>query len=343
LQNNKNIELHAILLNEGKLAHELRISGIHVTVVDEKKNNIIQIIKTIRNILNVASPDVLHSHRFKENIIAYFSVVYRNNITLVCTQHGMPEPLTGKTKALKKYILSKFNFSIISRKFTFIVAVSHDVRNALVNKYGFPDSRVVVIHNGTYIPEKQERYNRGDGFVIGSAGRFFPVKDYSLMVHIAEGVLKHSGRIQFLLAGDGPEKENIISLIRKYKMEQTFRLPGFVDDMEAFYKSLDLYINTSLHEGLPMGILEAMSYGIPVIAPKCGGLTEIIDNGVEGYLIEGRIPESFAEKCLLIIFDRELSMKMGAASRKKIVEIFSVDIMTNNYYNLYKNTLKCAV
>ena len=95
----------------------------------------------------------------------------------------------------------------------------------------------------------------------------------------------------------GLKKEGITSLVREYKLEQAFRLLGFVDDMEGFYQSLDLYINTSLHEGLPMGILEAMSYGIPVIAPKCGGLPEIIDNGIDGFLIEGRNPKGFAKKC----------------------------------------------
>ena len=118
------------------------------------------------------------------------------------------------------------------------------------------------------------------------------------MVHVAKDVLRQTDRIQFLLAGDGPEKERITSLIREYQLEPAFRMTGFVDDMESFYSRLNLYINTSFHEGLPMGILEAMSYGIPVIAPKCGGLPEIIDNGIEGYLIEGRDPARFAEKCL---------------------------------------------
>ena len=343
LHNINKIELHAILLNEGKLAHELRRCGVPVTIIDESRYNFFQILLKIRGIIKDFSPDVLHSHRFKENILAYLSVKYRNNISMVCTQHGMPEPLDGKTKMLKKNILAKYNFSIISRKYSIIVAVSSDVKRALVNTYGFPDNKVVVIHNGTYLPEKQVCNNKGDDFLIGSAGRFFPIKDYSLMVHVAGDVLRQTDRIQFLLAGEGPEKEGITSLIREYKLEHAFRLLGFVDDMEGFYQSLDLYINTSIHEGLPMGILEAMSYGIPVIASKCGGLPEIIDSGIEGFLIEGRNSKGFAEKCLQLFSDKELYLKMCAASRKKVHVSFSVDMMANNYFCLYNKILACRV
>jgi len=343
LQSMKNMELHAILLNEGKLAQELRLSGVPLTVIDESKHNIFYIINKIRSIIKEVTPDVLHSHRFKENILAHLSVKYLKYIPMVCTQHGMPEPLGDRIKVLKNYIISKYNIAVVSRKFTFIVAVSSDVKYALVNKYGFPSSKVIVIHNGTYIPEKQVRQYKRDRFIIGSAGRFFPVKDYSLMVHVARDVLSRTDRIQFLLAGDGPEKGRITSLIREFEMEQAFRLTGFIDDMKDFYQDLDLYINTSFHEGLPMGILEAMSYGMPVIAPKCGGLSEIIDNGIEGYLIEGRNPKVFSEKCIEIFKERELHTKMGEASRKKISNSFSVDIMAKNYYDLYKSALKCAM
>lgn len=343
LKNIKNMKLHAILLNEGKLAQELRRCEVPITIIDESKYSIFHIINKTRNIIKEFTPDLLHSHRFKENILAHLSVKYSKNIPMVCTQHGIPEPLVDKIKVLKNYIISKYNFEVVSRKFTYIVAVSSDVKNELVNRYGFPRSKIVVIHNGTYMPEKQVRHKKGDGFFIGSAGRFFPVKDYSFMVHIAADVLRQDDRIQFLLAGDGPEMEKITSLIREYKLEQAFRLTGFVDDMTGFYQSLDLYINTSLHEGLPMGILEAMSYGIPVIAPKCGGLTEIIDNGIEGYLIEGRTNKGFSEKCIELFYDRELYMKMSAASGRRIAENFSVDKMANNYHELYMSALKCKV
>ena len=64
------------------------------------------------------------------------------------------------------------------------------------------------------------------------------------------------------------------------------------------YKGLDVYLNTSFHEGIPISVLEAMAYRIPVIAPKVGGLMEVLEDGVQGYLTEGRNPKDFAERCL---------------------------------------------
>ena len=69
--------------------------------------------------------------------------------------------------------------------------------------------------------------------------------------------------------------------------------------MPPFYHSLDLYLNTSVHEGIPMSILEAMAYSLPVVAPDVGGISEVVSNSEDGYLIEKRDPKAFAEKCFL--------------------------------------------
>jgi glycosyltransferase involved in cell wall biosynthesis len=199
--------------------------------------------------------------------------------------------------------------------------------------------KVLLIHNGTEIPKYYSPNRRRNTFVIGSAGRFFIIKDYPLLVEIAREVLQQTDNVRFELAGEGPEKENIVRMIRKYKIESAFILKGFIDNMENFYQGLDLYINTSLHEGLPMSILEAMSHGLPVIAPKSGGLPEILKDGLEGYLVDGRNPKMFAEKCLQLYRDKELTRNMGTASRERIFNNFSIEIMAGKYYHLYYNII----
>jgi len=114
---------------------------------------------------------------------------------------------------------------------------------------------------------------------------------------------------------------------------------GHLDVMEPFYRKLDIYLNTSIHEGIPMTILEAMSYGLPIIAPKVGGIPEVVQDGVEGFLIDSRDPQAFAEKCLLLAQDRELRMRMSVAAREKAVEYFSVERMTEGYLRIYREML----
>ena len=98
-------------------------------------------------------------------------------------------------------------------------------------------------------------------------------------------------------------------------MSSCFFLKGHQHDMASFYRGLDLYINTSIHEGIPMTILEALAHGLPVIAPAVGGIVEIIEDGKDGFLIDSRDPCRFAEKCLLLMENCELRKTMAKAAR----------------------------
>jgi len=340
LNNYRNLDISAILLNEGKLAKELRKLGVPVEVVDETRLNIFQIARNVRKIIKQTSPDVIHSHRLKENILAYFSAKKENNIKLVCTQHGMPEPLNEKLKKIQRIMLSIYHYYILEKYFKCVIAVSEDIRINFIKKHGLSEDKVIIIHNGTDIPNNISSKMKRNVFVIGSAGRLFPVKDYPLMVEIAREVLQHTDKIRFELAGEGPEKERILRLINEYKIDKAFTLSGFVDNMSTFYEGLNLYINTSLHEGLPMSILEAMAHGLPVIAPNMGGLKEILNNGCQGYLVDGRNPKVFADKCIKLFRNNKLLLEMGNLSRDRIIEYFSLDKMTVKYYDLYHNILK---
>ena len=339
LLNYKNLELTAILLNEGKLADEIRKLGIPVNIVDETRLNFFEIVRNVRKIITLASPDIIHSHRQKENILAYLSAKSDKKIQLVCTQHGMPEPLRVKLKIIKQIFLTNYNNFILSRHFKYIIAVSEDIQRTFVIRYGIPKEKTLAIYNGTDISNNHATNRKRNYFVIGSAGRLFPIKDYPFMVEIAREVIKHTDKVQFELAGEGPEMQRILCLIQKYHLENVFILRGFIDNMEPFYKGLDLYINTSFHEGFPMSILEAMAHGLPIISTNTGGLKEILNNGVQGYLVEERDPITFADKCLKIYRDKEIYLKMGTASREKVINEFSLGKMAEKYYNLYLNLL----
>ena len=327
------IEVSVILLNEGRLAEEIRRMNIPAEVLDENKMSFFQIFLTIRKILARGFPDIIHSHRYKENILAYLVSKTKRDIKLISTQHGMPEFYVSNS-GLRHRLISRLNFFVFSRRSHSVVAVSKDIQKTFANQYRFSEDKVKVIHNGIEIPEdipaKKETL-----FVIGSSGRLFPVKDYPLMVEVSREVLKKTNNVRFELAGDGPERIKIQDLIQKYKLREIFFLRGFMSDISSFYKGLGIYLNTSHHEGIPMSVLEAMSYGIPIIAPKVGGFTEIIEDGVQGYLVDGRNPEDFAERCLTLSKDEHLRIKMGLAAREKIMKEFSVDHMAKKYHDLY--------
>ena len=155
------------------------------------------------------------------------------------------------------------------------------------------------------------------------------------MIEIAKAVKEETKHIKFHLAGEGPERSKLQAIIQQYNLNETFVLKGHVENMPPFYRSLDLYLNTSVHEGIPMSILEAMAHGLPVVAPDVGGIGEVVDNGEDGCLIDIRDTKAFAEKCFLLYENRQLRRRMARAAREKVVKSFSIENMAAQYHELY--------
>jgi glycosyltransferase involved in cell wall biosynthesis len=334
LKRYEDLELSALLLNEGRLSGEIRSLGIPVEVVEESGRSFYRLVKDAGERLARRAPDIVHSHRYKENILAYLSTRTGKGIRLISTQHGMPE-YAGPDRNGKYRLLQKLNFLLQSNTFRRMVVVSRDMERTFVNAYGFPEKKIAVIRNGTEIPQSPPPKKDPGAFRIGSMGRLFPVKDFALMVEIAGEVRKETGAIRFELAGDGPEMGRIRELVERNRLGTTFLLLGFLDDPPEFYRGLDLYLNTSRHEGIPMSVLDAMSNGIPVVAPDAGGFREMVSDGIEGYLVEGRDPKAFAGRCLRLYRDPSLREAMGSAARAKARNEFSNERMAREYHQLY--------
>jgi glycosyltransferase involved in cell wall biosynthesis len=327
--------LLAIVLNQGRVAEALKCAGVDTIIFDESAMELNQIITGVRKVLHTFKPEIVHAHRYKENLVSYLATRgFNNEISLLSTIHGMPENNKKKT-FIKSIIIQKLNYFLLCHRFDRCVAVSHELKSRLVTNFKFQSKKIKVIHNGIYLPGKVNKIIDKQ-FVVGTCGRFFPVKNYKLFVKIASQIRKTNKNIYFVLAGDGPEREKLKHLCNEYGLNSKFAMPGYIEDMGSFYMDLDLFINTSLHEGIPMSVLEAMGYGIPVIAPCVGGLSEIIDNGVDGYLIPQHNSELFSNKCLELFSDQLLLKKTSQAAREKIEKKFSVERMAEEYYKLYQ-------
>lgn len=330
------VELQAVVLNDGRSAREIQGLGIPTIILDEQKKSFLGLLSGLRRVLNVFQPDVLHSHRYKENLLAYLATRGTKKRGLVRTQHGMPEG-HGKSFSLKAAILRQINLSTLTRCFDFTVAVSEEMKSSLVFDFQLSHKKVEVIHNGIKPPALWGVKN--DCFTIGTCGRLKPVKNYDLFIDIAAKIHQDSPEMTFMLAGDGPDREKLRSRVKEYGLGCRFNFLGHVNEMDAFFSGLDLYVSTSLHEGIPMSVLEAMGHGLPVIAPDVGGFREIITSGRDGFLIQDHDPELFAKRCLALFYEPELRMRMGQYARQKVIEQFSFQNMAEQYAQLYTRLL----
>lgn len=331
------LDLRVVVLNNGTLARQLRDSDVRLQLVDEAGLSFLQILVRTSKAVRALRPDVIHSHRYKENVLAYLSTLgYSGSPALIATQHGMPELFNGSV-GMSRHAILTLNRLLLARRFQRVAAVSEDIREFLITEHGFSDVKLSVIHNGVRVPEVLPPRLQRRGLWIGSAGRFFPVKGYPFLVEVAREVSTSNNDIFFRVAGDGPQFTEVESRVKKYGLVDRVCLAGFVADMGSFYGDIDVYISTSLHEGIPMSVLEAMAHGVPVIAPRVGGFKEIITDGVEGYLIEDRNPVAFAKKCILLATNEDLRAEMSLAARRRVISDFSAERMSSQYYELYRS------
>jgi glycosyltransferase involved in cell wall biosynthesis len=168
-------------------------------------------------------------------------------------------------------------------------------------------------------------------------GRLVPVKDYALFLDIAAAMKQKSKRVRFSILGDGPLKEQLRSKAARLDILDCMDFYSSMPDPLPYYYSLDIYLNTSLHEGIPLSILEAMACGKPVVAPRVGGISEIITNGKSGILVDERRAELFVEACLRLIEDNKYRKDIAANARKQVESQFNDANMADSYSNLYLN------
>lgn len=333
------IRLVAVVLNDGRLRAELDRIAVPTCVCDEARSGFLELAARCRKLALRFRPHIIHAHRYKENALAVLSRALGPSpgAALVTTQHGLPEEVGGGRRAWRPRMLMALNYGLQKRWFGRVVVVSEAMRRHYTARLGFRAERVAVIHNGVALPASVGVRRPARPFVIGAASRLFPVKDLPSLVEVARRVVMQAGpAVRFVIAGDGPEREPIAALIRSRGLEASVQLAGHIDSMPDFYRAIDLFVNTSFHEGIPMGVLEAMAHGIPVVAFAVGGLPEIIADGRQGFLISGRSPERFAAACLRLMEAPDLYARMSQAARERIEAAFSLPAMARSYLALYR-------
>ena len=245
-------QVSAVYLNEGRLADLSRLAGVSTNTLDERLHGFASLVRQFAGLARKINPHIIHSHRYKENILAAMVSPFAGYPRLVTTVHGMSE-VQGSPRART---FSFVNNLLMKNVFTKVVAVSNDLQERLTLRNGVPKQKLTRIYNGMDLADHNAVSPGRQGvYTVGSAGRLVPVKDYDLMVDIAHAVCGNRRDVRFVLAGDGPELEHIRERVHAYGLDDRFELLGHVSDTGAFYSRLDLYINTSRHEGIPMTIL----------------------------------------------------------------------------------------
>jgi glycosyltransferase involved in cell wall biosynthesis len=256
----------------------------------------------------------------------------------VATIHGLPEPSRSHdfrpVAERAKRVLDRL---LINRAFSTVVVVSRDMRDRLNRGNRHIRGELIQIHNGIRIPEVRTPSPLPARRVIGSVGRLVPIKDYRLFLATAAAIARVDSSVHFEILGDGPERAAMIDCAAQLGLGSRFAVRPWVEDPQPFYRTLDLYLNTSEYEGCPLSILEAMASECAVVAPAVGGIPEIVQSGGtgQGWLSPTRDPETLARGCLDLLADPAQRAAMGRHGRARVVREFSAERMAQAYKATY--------
>jgi glycosyltransferase involved in cell wall biosynthesis len=187
---------------------------------------------------------------------------------------------------------------------------------------GLADDRLIYIPNSILVDKLAERRNSirdrfhipHQAFLIGTAGRLSIEKNQEMLIKSAIRILTGhpSSDIRFILAGEGPRHDELAAMIPDAFRDKII-LAGWIEDNDAFYADLDLFVLTSKMEGFPNVLLEAGKYNLPAISTPAGGATEIIQDAQSGFLIPFNDSEALVRAITAVYEDNPLRQKLGRA------------------------------
>lgn len=332
----------ALSLNEGILTDRLRSSGIQTHVIPENMNSFLKIFWKALCLFWDVKIDVIHSHRSKENMLALLLSKFLFKKKLIATYHGWGVEYFEKNNGNKFGLISRIDFFVLRYFFTRVAPVSLDIKNVFIRKFRFNENKTVVVHNGIKIPpythstDQPINLSINRAFHVGTVGRLMPQKDFTLFIEIAAIISKKMKNIRFSILGDGPLKELLVQKAKDLNIENNVEFLHPLENPFPYYYSLDIYLNTSLFEGIPLTILEAMACRIPVVASKVGGIPEIINDNENGILEDSRDPDVYAEKCISLLNNQNLRNDLGNSANRTVENSFSSRHMAESYLELYK-------
>jgi glycosyltransferase involved in cell wall biosynthesis/protein-tyrosine-phosphatase len=331
------LRLIALSLNEGTLTERLREAGITTHVIPEHRHTLLGILWRAAPLLRGYGVNIIHAHRYKENVLASLLATWLDVGVLVTTMHGLPEaPTSSARHARAARARTALDFFVLKKLFSAAVAVSEEMRRALVDRHGFRPDQVRVIRNGGRFPSAaMSSAPRNERFHIGTVGRLVPIKGLDLMLDVAAGLKRQGHPVRFSILGDGPMRENLIRRAADLGLGDCVEILAPRSDPFPYYQSLDVYINTSLHEGLPMSVVEAMACGKPVVSAAVGGIPEIVTHGEHGFLVQGRDPAAFVECCTQLMHDEALRKRLGERASVVAHARWSATAMADGYRQLY--------
>jgi glycosyltransferase involved in cell wall biosynthesis len=229
----------------------------------------------------------------------------------------------------------------------YYIAISQKIKKVMITD-GIADNRISVVYSGIdldrfslasgeyLIPEFDLRPEEP---VVINVAHMAGHKGQQFLVRAIPHVLKEIPGARFFIIGEGELMAELQALSDSLGIKQALTFTGFRKDVGAFYKIADLFVMSSLQEGLGTAMLDALALGKPVVATNAGGIPEVIKDGETGRLVEAANPQALAKGIIAMLGHKDQAQAMAQRGQTVVKEQFSIEAMVENNLAVYRQLL----
>jgi glycosyltransferase involved in cell wall biosynthesis len=332
----KGVDLTVITHWKTPESEEVELSGIKVIYIPIVKKIDLRVIRTLRRLIKEDKYDILHM-TFGKAITNGLLASWRTGIKIVAYLGSLNvhwhdpfaylsflNPFIDRLICLSDGVMEHF-----------LKQAGKRMKNKTVRIYKGYDTEWVKVKN----PVQKESLGIPDNtMIICCVAIVRKVKGIPYLIRAAD-FLPDNLPVYFILVGLGMDSGPLKKLINKSKYSSNFRTFGFTNEVFSYISLCDLYIQPSVTEGLGRSLVEAMCLKKPVIVTERGGSRELVNEGINGYIVRAKSPSAIAEKITLCFSQRDILPGMGLKSYQKIVEDFNPQTMIDKTLKVYEDLL----
>lgn len=299
-------------------------------------------VMALARVLREVRPAIVHSRNWC-GIESVFAGRLVGSCALVHSEHGMNTD-TAKREPRRRSIFRRMAYELADQ----VMCVSHQLKGLYAERTGFSERRMTVIHNGVdasrffsdpvaRVEVRRELGVAAEEFCIGCVGNLTSVKDYPTVLNAVNELARAGLNWRLFVAGEGLEQDRVEGILREHpEWSGRVSLLGAIDRVPLLLRAMDVYVLSSVTEGISNALLEAMATGLPVVATATGGNPEVVQDGESGLLFPVGDSLALADRLRRLYARPELRQDLSRGALERVRLSFSLGAMIDNYCRMYE-------
>ncbi len=327
----------------GALVSSLREQGICVVEPPQYYGfkSVLKSVKFLKRVCRENDIQLIHAHMADATFLGWL-VARHLQLPLVISHHGDDILLNCHIVCRSIYYIL-LNFSV--RYASMNIAVSNSVAKRIRELLFIGGEKVQIISNGVHIPTiSQVEKRRGalckQSLTLVTVGRLVPLKGHSQLIHAVSKLVSHFPQISLYIVGGGEMDKELKQLAKDEKVEQHIKFTGAVDDVSVYLAKADLFVSSSRAEGMPVSILEAMAWQLPVVASNIPGNVSVVKHSKTGFLYELNNVQDLVDCIVSVMGNVELARSVAIRARVMVEKKYSAEVCERQHQALYLKNFK---